>query len=54
MGQKSKNKLCKVKKELLKHDLEEFKELVKSPNYLCKKCGRVSNEEQYVCKAVSL
>ena len=53
MGEKNK-KLCKLKKEFIKNNLNDFKELVSSPNYLCRKCGRVARQERYLCKVVSL
>jgi hypothetical protein len=44
-------KLCKIAKEDLSKNLEAYIKLVDRGNYLCTKCGRVSNEEDYLCKA---
>jgi len=46
--------LCKYKKEKLKEHFEEVKELVKDARFICKKCGRVSNDKKYLCKPEEL
>jgi hypothetical protein len=33
---------------------EEYKELVKNPEYLCKNCGRVASSQDNLCKPVKL
>lgn len=43
-------KMCKLKKKLLKDDIDSFVELVNSPKYVCKKCGRVANDKDRLCK----
>jgi hypothetical protein len=35
-------------------NLEELKPLVNNPEYICKQCGRVSNEDKLVCEPVPL
>lgn len=48
-------KLCKlVKKDFLKGDLEEYIKLVKKPEYICDKCGRVANEKKFLCSSEKL
>lgn len=43
--------LCKyVKKEFLKTNLSEYKSFIENPQWVCKKCGRVSNNEKLLCK----
>ena len=45
--------LCKlVKKDLLKKNFKEYQELVTDPHFICRKCGRVAKEKQYLCKPV--
>jgi hypothetical protein len=35
-------------------NLEELKPLVNNPKFICKQCGRVSNEDKLVCEPVPL
>jgi hypothetical protein len=43
--------LCKlVKDDALEKNLPAFKKLVKHPTHICIKCGRVSNDPDYLCK----
>lgn len=34
--------------------LEQMKELVRDPKYICRKCGRVATNQENLCEAVSL
>jgi hypothetical protein len=34
--------------------LDQMKELVKDPKFICKKCGRVANKEENLCEPVPL
>ena len=44
-------KLCKLVSDgILKDDLKAYKKLVNKPKYVCKKCGRVANDEDSLCK----
>jgi hypothetical protein len=47
-------KLCKLNSDYIKENIEELKELVKKPKYLCKKCARVSNEKNVLCNPLKL
>ncbi len=43
--------LCKlVKDDYLEENIKEYIELIKDAKYICKKCGRVSNDEDSLCK----
>jgi len=43
--------LCKcVKNDYLKTKLTDYKGFVENPKWVCKKCGRVSNNEKLLCK----
>ena len=45
------NTLCKrVKDDYLKENLKEYIKMVKEPKYICKKCGRVAEKEEMLCK----
>jgi rubrerythrin len=45
--------LCKlVKRDYLKKNFKEFQELVTDPLFICRKCGRVAKEKQYLCRPV--
>jgi hypothetical protein len=37
-----------------KHSLEQIKELIKNPNFICNKCGRVAKENKNLCEPVAL
>lgn len=47
--------LCRlVKDDVLKDDLEAYKDLVRNPTHLCLKCGRASNDKNSLCKPEKL
>jgi hypothetical protein len=46
---------CKrVTPGFLKKNLEEYKEWIREPLYVCTKCGRVARRARDLCKPVSL
>jgi len=45
--------MCKIAKDLPKN-LAVYVEKVHSSTYICKKCGRTSNEEKLICKPIDL
>ncbi len=48
-------KLCKlVKEDVLKEDISLYIEKVKKAKYVCKKCGRVAEKEEDLCKTKKL
>jgi hypothetical protein len=49
-----KEPMCKLKKEVLKEDLNKYLTFIDKPRYLCKKCGRVANNKINICKAYEL
>ncbi len=38
----------------LKKHLEEYKEWIKEPHYICKKCGRVARRSRDLCEPFPL
>jgi hypothetical protein len=46
--------LCKWDKDDIKDDLEKLKKLVVPPRYICRKCGRVAKDREYLCKPTEL
>ena len=34
--------------------VEEYKELIKNPKFLCRKCGRVAARERNLCEPIKL
>jgi hypothetical protein len=43
--------MCKlVKKEIQMDDPEGYLDYVLPPRFLCKKCGRIANKKDCVCK----
>ncbi len=47
---KEPKRLCKWKKEDIKEDWSDLRKIVKDPEYICKKCGRAANDDDYLCK----
>lgn len=43
-------KMCKANNKDYKEIKKELKELVNDPKFVCKKCLRVSNNEDKLCK----
>lgn len=43
--------LCKlVKADALEHHWEKYLHLVENARFICRKCGRVANDEKNLCK----
>lgn len=49
----SKKKLCKWNEKALENETKEYWKIVKSPNYLCTKCGRAAKKKDNLCKPFS-
>ena len=43
--------LCDLKRDDLEKDFSKIVNIVSQPRFICKKCARVANEKQYLCKA---
>ena len=52
MGKK-KDHLCKWKCEAIEKKRKKYYKYIKNPQFVCGKCGRVSNDRIYLCKPVS-
>ena len=51
----AKTKLCNMVKDGFHKDhKKEYKELIKNPRYMCKKCGRSAAKTKNLCKPVKL
>ena len=48
------NKLCALTCCPCNLDLEQIKQLVNEPKFICEACGRVANDEENLCQAVRL
>ena len=53
MGKSAKT-LCEWKREKIEEDMDELKALVRDARFICRKCGRVSNDEKALCKPEKL
>lgn len=42
-------KLCKASKD--EYCKKKYKKHVNNPHYLCKKCGRLANDDSKICKS---
>lgn len=42
--------LCKWDKDDIKDDFKELKKIVSEPRFICRKCGRASKKEEWLCK----
>jgi rubrerythrin len=51
---KDKKTLCKWDKDDIRDDLDKLKKIVASPKYICRKCGRVAKDEEFLCKPEKL
>ena len=51
---KVKKSICKWKKEKFKERFSELKKSMKSPKFICSKCGRAAVEKGYLCKPEEL
>jgi transcription initiation factor TFIIIB Brf1 subunit/transcription initiation factor TFIIB len=49
MGDKKK-KMCKWKKDDIEKDFKEYCKLIRKPEYVCMKCGRVASDKKFLCK----
>ena len=46
--------LCKWDKDEIKDRFKELKKIVAQPRFVCKKCGRAANKEEFLCKPEEL
>ena len=46
--------LCKWKKARIEDDFEAYKELVRKPKFICRKCGRAAADKKSLCKPAKL
>lgn len=47
--------MCKlIKEEFHLKKTKQYKKLLDTPQFVCKKCGRVSNKKTLLCKPVGL
>jgi hypothetical protein len=51
---KGKKTICKWDKDEIKDDLDKLKDIVMPPKFICRKCGRVAKDSDYLCKPVGL
>ncbi len=50
----SDKKLCKWYDKALDKEIKTYWKMVKSPKFLCKKCGRAANKKDNLCKPISV
>lgn len=51
---KNKKTICEWDKDEIKDDLDKLKAIVTPPKFICRKCGRVAKESDYLCKPEKL
>jgi hypothetical protein len=49
-----KKHLCAYKKSAIKEDLDKFKELVRDPRFICRKCARAARDKDRLCQPEKL
>ncbi|MBE0567772.1 MAG: hypothetical protein IH621_17595 [Krumholzibacteria bacterium] len=53
MGEKAKP-LCNWSKGQYVKQLEELKQIVADPRFVCRDCGRAAHEKKWLCKPVRI
>jgi hypothetical protein len=51
---KKKTTFCDLSKDDIKEQLDELILLTRRPRYICRKCARVSNTEDHLCKPTEM
>lgn len=51
---KDKKTICEWDKDKIKDDIDKLKAIVTPPKFICRKCGRVAKESEYLCKPEKL
>lgn len=46
--------LCKLRKSILKDDVEQWMRLVDNPSHVCTKCGRAANSKKLLCSPTKI
>ena len=46
--------LCHLDRDDIEDNIDEIIELVSQPEYVCRKCARVSKEKDHLCKPLKL
>jgi hypothetical protein len=41
---------CQLSKQMLKKEIGTYLELVSDPRFICRKCFRISNKKQNLCR----
>ena len=48
------SKMCSLSRAMRRTDGEAYVNLMSNPKYYCKRCGRVANEREYLCRPYPL
>ncbi len=51
---KKEKRLCKWKKNDIDKKFDEFSDIVRNPEFVCTKCGRVADKKKWLHKPVAL
>jgi len=51
---KKEKKLCKWKEDDLTENLEGFMKIIRKPEFVCEKCGRVADDKKWLHKPISI
>ncbi|AFL69024.1 hypothetical protein [Sulfurospirillum barnesii] len=46
--------LCALKKDDVKSMMKKLIKIVSKPTFICEKCARVANDEDYLCHGIAL
>ena len=46
--------LCKIKSSFRSKNMASYIKMVDSPTHVCKKCGRVANKKNLLCKPLKI
>lgn len=54
MSEKKVKRLCKWKKEQIDKDFDKLVDVIGTPRFACRRCGRAAADKKWLCKPAKL